>query len=155
MKHSSSRRQFLRGTAVSLSGLTLIPRHVLGGPKHVPPSEKINIAMVGVGGQGRTNARALLQEPEAQIVAVADRAERWSLEPFYYRGEGGRAPVRAEIEKHYTSKKPGFVCAEYEDFRVMLEKERSIDAILCATPDHLHAYVSVLAMRAGKHVFCE
>jgi predicted dehydrogenase len=45
--------------------------------------------------------------------------------------------------------------AAYEDFRVMLEKEKSIDAVLCATPDHLHAYVSILAMRRGKHVYCE
>ena len=53
------------------------------------------------------------------------------------------------------AKTPNFRCAEYEDFRVMLEKEKAVDAVLCATPDHLHAYVSVLAMRAGKHVYCE
>ena len=43
----------------------------------------------------------------------------------------------------------------YEDFRVMLEKEKAIDAVLIATPDHLHAYVSIFAMKAGKHVYCE
>ena len=45
--------------------------------------------------------------------------------------------------------------SEYEDFREMLEKEKSIDAVLCATPDHTHAYVSILSMRAGKHIYCE
>ena len=53
------------------------------------------------------------------------------------------------------TRRPNFRCAEYEDFRVMLEKEPAIDAVLCATPDHLHAYVSLIAMRAGKHMFCE
>jgi predicted dehydrogenase len=43
----------------------------------------------------------------------------------------------------------------YEDFRVMLDKEKAIDAVLIATPDHLHAYVTILAMKAGKHVYCE
>jgi predicted dehydrogenase len=154
-KFTSSRRQFLTKTTLAAGALTLVPRHVLGGPKHVAPSEKVNIAMIGVGGQGRTNARALLQVADAQIIAVADPIERFSLESFYYKGEGGRKPVKAEIEKHYSAKSPSYACAEYEDFRVMLEKEPAIDAILCATPDHLHAYVSVYAMRAGKHVFCE
>ena len=52
-------------------------------------------------------------------------------------------------------KTPNYSCAVYEDFRVMLEKEKAIDAVLIATPDHLHAYVSILAMKAGKHVYCE
>jgi predicted dehydrogenase len=64
-------------------------------------------------------------------------------------------PAIAEVEKHYAASSPNYRCAGYEDFRVMIEKERSLDAILCATPDHLHAYVSVTAMRAGKHVYCE
>ena len=150
----TTRRQFV-GSVAAAAAATLVPRHVLGGPRFVPPSEKVNVALVGAGGQGRTNTRALFQEPDAQVIAVADPAERWNLDAFYYKGDAGRKPVKAEIEKHYGEKTPNFRCAEYEDFRVMLEKEKAIDAVLCATPDHLHAYVSVLAMRSGKHVYCE
>src|SRR5690606_14446125 len=67
----------------------------------------------------------------------------------------GRLPVKAEIEKHYQAQKPDFRCAEYTDFRALLEKEKGIDAVLIATPDHVHAPVAARAMRAGKHVYCE
>jgi predicted dehydrogenase len=150
----TTRRQFL-GAAAAAAAVTIVPRHVLGGPGFVPPSEKVNIAIVGAGGQGRTNARNLFHEPDAQIIAVCDVADVTDLSAFYYGGSGGRKPVRAEIEKHYGGTKPGFRCAEYEDFRVMLDKERAIDAVLCATPDHTHAVVSITAMRQGKHVYCE
>src|SRR5437667_615430 len=151
----TARRQFLGTTAAAAAAFTIVPRHVLGGPKFVSPGEKVNIALVGAGGQGRTNVRNLFPLADAQVIAIADPVESVSLEEFYFKGEAGRKPVKAEIEKHYAEKTPNFRCAEYEDFRVMLEKEKSIDAVLCATPDHLHAYVSVLSMRAGKHVYCE
>jgi predicted dehydrogenase len=151
----TTRRQFLATTGSALAAFTIVPRHVLGGPRFVPPSEKVNIALIGAGGQGRTNVRALFHEADAQIIALADPVDSVSLDRFYFKGLGGRTPVKAEIEEHYAAKTPSFRCNEYEDFRVMLEKEKAIDAVLCATPDHLHAYVSVLAMRAGKHVYCE
>jgi len=121
----------------------------------VAPSDKVNVALVGAGGQGRTNVRALFREADAQVIAVADPLEQYSLDAFYYKGLGGRKPVREEIEKHYAEKTPSFRCAEYEDFRVMLEQEPAIDAVLCGSPDHLHAYISATAVRAGKHVYCE
>jgi predicted dehydrogenase len=115
----------------------------------------VNVAIIGVGGQGRGNTRALLQEGDCQVIAIADPCEEWDLSPYYYGGKAGRGPVKAEIEAKYASRTPGYRCAVYEDFRVMLEKEKAIDAVLIATPDHLHAYISILAMKAGKHVYCE
>ncbi|WP_414662202.1 Gfo/Idh/MocA family protein [Horticoccus sp. 23ND18S-11] len=151
----STRRQFIKTTATAVTAFNLLPRHVLGGPRFVPPSEKVNAAVVGVGGRGLQNMRALLALSDVQVIAVADPAESFSLEDYYYKGRGGRLPAVGEVEKHYAAKTPNYRCAAYEDFRVMLEKEKSIDAVLCATPDHLHAYVSLRAMRAGKHVYCE
>jgi len=135
--------------------LSLVPRHVLGGPRFVPPSEKVNIAIIGCGGQGRTNLRGLFPLDDAQVIAVADPIESMNLDAFYFRGVAGRLPVKADAEKHYGVKTPNHRVADYEDFRVMLEKEKAVDAILCATPDHLHAYVCLTAMRQGKHAYCE
>ncbi len=150
-----SRRRFIQTTTAAVTAFSLVPRHVLGGPRFVAPSEKINIAIVGCGGQGRTNMSALFQQADAQIIAIADPIEFHDLEAFYFKGTAGRLPVKAAIEKNYAAKTPNFKVSDYEDFRVMLEKEKSIDAVLCATPDHQHAYVSVTAMRQGKHVYCE
>ena len=153
-RHPFTRRTFLKTAATAGAVFTIVPRHVLGGPRFVPPSEKVNIALIGAGGMGFANLGRLLQLDDAQIVAVADPAESYSA-PRAATKQGGRKPAKAEVERHTAAKGTNYRCTDYEDFRVMLEKEKSIDAVLCATPDHLHAYVSVLAMRAGKHVYCE
>ncbi|MGE5611739.1 MAG: Gfo/Idh/MocA family protein, partial [Bacillota bacterium] len=153
-KQLLSRREFL-GTAAAAAAVTIVPRHVLGGAKFVAPSEKVNIAIIGVGGQGRTNVRNLFNEAEAQIIAVCDPAEQWDLSPFYYGGLGGRKPVKDEIEKHYSEKTPNYKVAEYTDFRKMFDQAKDVDAVLIATPDHVHAIATITAMKAGKHVYCE
>ncbi len=153
-KQTTGRRRFLATTSAAAAA-TLVPRHVLGGPGFVAPSDKVNVAVIGAGGQGRTNIRALFQEKDCQVIAIADPAEDWDLSAFYFGGRAGRGPVRAEIESTYAATTPNYRCATYEDFRVMLEKEKAIDAVLIATPDHLHAYAAILAMKAGKHVYCE
>jgi predicted dehydrogenase len=151
----TTRRGFLGATAAAAAGFTIVPRHVLGGPGHVAPSDKVNVALVGAGGRGRENVRELFKLADVQVIAVADPAERWDLGSFYYKNDAGRAPVCTEVEKHYAEKSPKARCAGYDDFREMLDKEKSIDAVLCATPDHLHAYVTLRALRAGRHVYCE
>jgi predicted dehydrogenase len=150
-----TRRKFLARTAATVTGISLVPRHVLGGPRFVPPSEKVHVALIGCGGQGQTNVRALFQEPDVQVIAVADPIEFQDLHAYYYQSNAGRLPLKEEIQKYYSEKNPNCSVADYEDFRVMLEREKAIDAVLCATPDHLHAYVSIAAMRQGKHVYCE
>lgn len=149
------RRHFIKATAATAAAFSFLPRHVLGAPRFVPPGEKVNVAIIGTGGQGRSDMRQLLKLEDVRIVAIADPAESFSLDDFYYKGVAGRLPVKKEIEAHYQKTDPAFRCADYVDFREMLEKEKSIDAVLIATPDHLHAYISVVAMRAGKHVYCQ
>src|SRR5437868_10564329 len=104
----SSRRDFLKAGVAAASVFTIVPRHVLGGRGFVPPSDKVNVALIGAGGQGRTNVRELFKLADAQVIAVADPAESFSLARFYYKGMGGRAPVKDEIEKHYAAKTPNF-----------------------------------------------
>ena len=150
-----SRRQFVATAAASAVAVTIVPRHVLGGPRFVAPSDKVNVGVIGVGGQGLHNTRALLHEKDCQVIAIADPAEEWDMSRSYHGGMAGRGPTRAEIEKAYAEKTPNYRCGVYEDFRVMLEKEKAIDAVLIATPDHLHAYITIWSMKAGKHVYCE
>ena len=107
-KSGLSRRTFVCGATTAIAGFTIVPRYVLGGAGFVPPSEKVNLAIVGCGGQGRTNVRALFQEADAQIIAVADPIESQNLDAFYYKGAAGRLPVKAEIEKHFSAKTPNY-----------------------------------------------
>lgn len=153
----TSRRHFIKSATAAVAGFNIVPRHVLGGPGFVPPSEKVNVALVGCGGQGHSNLKNLFQLDDVQLISVADPAESYDpkLSHAYYKSMAGRLPTKEMIEKHYAEKTPNHRCSAYEDFRVMLEKEKDLDAVLCATPDHTHAFVSVHSMRAGKHVYCE
>ncbi len=151
----TSRRGFLGNVAAGVTLFHIVPRHVLGGSRYVTPSETVNVALVGAGGRGTENARELMKLDDVQITTIVDPAEHWDLSGFYYRGTAGRKPARAAFEKHYSQKRSNYQCAEYADFREMLDKAGDVDAVLCATPDHAHATVSLAAMRAGKHVYCE
>src|SRR5579862_8701940 len=117
-KTGLTRRKFISTTAVAAAGFSLVPRHVLGGPKFVAPSEKINLAIIGCGGQGQTNVRNLFQQADVQIIAVADPIEVQDLHAFYYNSQSGRLPLLDEIQKHYSEKTPNCKVADYEDFRV-------------------------------------
>jgi len=121
------------GAAASAGAFTLVPRHVLGGPAHVPPSERLNIAGIGVGGRGQSNIQALSDEKQ-NIVAMCD--VDWAHASGIFR----RFPN----------------AKRYKDFRQMLDDEdKNIDAVVISTADHAHAVASIMAMKRGKHVYCE
>ncbi len=148
------RRHVIKASAM-LGLFHIVPRHVLGGPGYVAPSDMLNVALVGAGGRGRQVLKGMLAEPDVRFTAVADPAHSFSTQDFYYKDVGGREPTQALIEGHYGATTPGFRCATYENFEDMLAAEPNLDAVVCATPDHLHAYVSVKCLQAGKHVYCE
>jgi len=125
-----SRRRFV-GHAAAMAAFTVVPRHVLGGPRHVAPSEKLNIAGIGVGGRGGDDLRGVESE---RIVALCD--VDWQNAAGAFR----RYPD----------------ARRYRDFREMLDKEGDgIDAVVIATPDHVHAVASMAAIKKGRHVYCE
>lgn len=149
------RRTAIKTAIAAVSAFHIVPRHVLGGPNHVAPSETIRLALIGAGGRGRQVLRGMMNETDVQVVAVADPAKSFSLQDFYYRDVGGRVPTQELIEQKYRPEDAGFRCAGYEDFEEMLDTEKDLDAVICGTPDHLHAYVSATCLKAGKHVYCE
>jgi len=117
----------------ALKNVTIVPRHVLGGPGQVPPSDRLNFAGVGIGDQGRSVLGNFSKEQQ-NIVALCDVDWKFAARTF----------------KRFPK------AARYRDYRVMLEKEaKNIDAVIVATPDHMHAPISLAAMRVGKHVYCE
>ena len=129
-----SRRGFLvaAGGAATWS-FTVVPRHVLGGPEHLPPSERVRVAGIGAGGMGggdiATHARN-----GADIVALCDVDDQRAAGSF------------AAFPK----------AARYKDFRRMFDAEaKRIDAVTVGTPDHIHAVATAAAIRAGKHVYCQ
>ena len=152
-----TRRCFLQATA-SLAAASVVPRWVLGGPGRIPPSEQLNVAIIGTGGQGITNLKELLKHPDVNISAICNVAEFWDNSQLYYRHNGGRGPAKKVIEEHNRQNVNGrrHDGAVYVDYRIMLERARNdINAVLVAAPNHVHAVASMAAIRAGKGVYCE
>ncbi len=127
------RRSFLKKTAVAAAGITIVPSHVLGGI-HVPPSDTVYMAGIGVGGRGLGVLKGLRNTGQVKFVALADVSDKRGAEAF------GLEPK----------------AKTYRDFRKIYENHLGeLDAIFCATPDHTHAVTSLPFMRAGKHAFVE
>jgi predicted dehydrogenase len=129
---SLTRRHFLRAAGTAVTAFTIVPRHVLAASGQTSPNEKLNIAGIGVGGQGAGDINAVAGGNN--IVAVADVDSRQAGNTF---------------NKFPDAK-------QYRDFRKMFdEMEKSIDAVVVATPDHCHAVAAMAAIKRRKHVYCE
>ncbi len=140
------RRSFLKGSALAAAGLSVVPRHVLGGPGYQAPSDTLNIAGIGVGGRATSNMGALTDE---NIVAICDVDFNHVSESL--RDDDGN------VMEQYTDLHEAYEQAErYHDFRVMLDEVGDdIDAVVISTPDHIHAVAAKRAMEMGKHVYVE
>ncbi len=127
--HGFSRRKFITTTAAAVSAFSIVPRHVIGAGE-TPPSERLNIAGIGVGGMGANNLENLKGQ---SVVALCDVDHDYAAPTF----------------KKYPQARV------WTDYREMLEKQKDIDAVLIATPDHTHAVIAMAAIRAGKHVYLQ
>ncbi len=122
-----SRRRFVSNSTMAAFSFHYIPSRLLGKDA---PSNKLNIACVGIGGMGASNLQACKSE---NIAALCDVDSQYAEKIF----------------ARYPDAKV------YKDYRLMLEKEKDLDAIIVATPDHTHAVITMAALEAGKHVYCQ
>src|ERR1700746_3355357 len=175
-KKAMTRREFVKEAAFAGAGLTIVPRHVLG--KGVtPPSDLLNIAAVGVGGRGRTN---LINLASQNIVAMCD-VDWGYAEKGFAQLDNAIAGLSTRIAAPDPEQQPGKPlivfdreqakarlagmqrlkdvhlpkAKRYNDYRGMLEKQKEIEGVLIATPDHMHAPIALAAMELGKHVYVQ
>ncbi len=172
-----NRRKFLESAAASAAAFTIVPRHVLGGPGYVAPSDKVTLAHIGFGTESIREIGGILASPDVQVVAVCDVEKdgvnyvEWGKnqlrddirrlleKPDWREGinhvPGGR-DVGKEIVETYYAKKRGTEafkgCATYVDFRELLDKEKDVNAVKVMTPDHTHAPICIAAMKKGMSV---
>lgn len=139
---NTTRRHFLKATgsaALAAAFPTIIPASALGRGGAIAPSERIVMGGIGMGGRGTGDLRVLLGRPDVQVVAVCD-AEAKRM-----------ARAKGLVDGTLKNKD----CAAYPDMRELLSDRPDIDAVLIATGDRWHAAAAVMAMRAGKDVYCE
>ncbi len=131
--NQNSRRNFIKNSTLTAAGFYIVPRHVLGRG-FVAPSDKLNIAGIGVGGKGEGDLAEFANSPKANIVALCDVDDRQAV----------------NSKKRFPNRK------YYKDYREMLDKEsKNIDAVSVSTPDHTHAVAALAAMKMGKHVYVQ
>lgn len=128
-KNSTSRRDFVRKSIVAAAGISIIPRHVMGGPSFIAPSDQLTKAVIGVGGMGQGH----LTYEGTKLLAICDADANHLAN---------------------TLKKVGSGVTGYRDFREVLQRP-DVDIIHIATPPHWHALMSIMAAEAGKDVWCE
>ena len=139
------RRNLMKGLAAAIVVPTIIPSSALGKGNTPPPSERVTLGHIGVGGRGSGVMGVFLNISKAQIVAVSD----------CYQSRCDRAADR--VNKHYAKLRPdaqGNGCAAYQDFQELLARD-DIDGVVIATPDHWHVPLAICAIESGKDVYVE
>ncbi|CAH0244890.1 Inositol 2-dehydrogenase/D-chiro-inositol 3-dehydrogenase [Pedobacter sp. Bi27] len=133
-KNTSNRRDFIKTTAIAAAAFMIVPRHVLGGPGYLAPSDRLLVAGIGVGGKGQSDLSMFYKSGKADIAFLCDVDDRRAANS-----------VKAFPKAKY-----------YKDWREMLDKEhKNFDAVSVSTPDHNHAIQALAAMQLGKHVYVQ
>lgn len=136
-----NRRDFISKTALGAAAVTILPRHVLGGPGFLAPSDRLNLGFIGVGKQMYGLLNQFMKIPEAMVIAAAD-VDSSKLNNFI----GQANKLNASKAAHQVQ---GF--GQYRDLLAI----KDIDAVIIASPDHWHAMHVVDAAKAGKDIYCE
>ena len=146
-----TRRRFLASTTGAAVSAMIVPRHVLGGTGYNAPSDTINFALIGCGGQGKSDTIELITGGQ-NLVALVDVDFGFVDREVASRTKGNDGKPNEpmlKLQEAYNKAK------RYADFRKMLEQQKDIDAVLVATPDHTHAVIAKAAMEMGKHAYVE
>lgn len=153
-----SRRTFARAAMAATIAPVIIPSRARGNEVVPPPSERINVGVIGLGGLGMGHVGRFLQAGGTQVVAVCDvQAIHYRDQEWEKRSPCGRDAAKAVVEDFYGEqmRRGAYAgCDAYSDFRELCARE-DIDAVVVATPDHWHALICLEALRNGKDVYCE
>ena len=131
-----SRRRFIKQSALVGGAAAFALRRPLGSlaESKLPPSERINLGFIGLGGMGRNHLQSFSEQPDVHVAGLCD-VDRRHLDL-----------AKQKLQRDEV--------ATYGDFRELLA-DSQIDAVVIATPDHWHGLTSIAAARAGKDVYCE
>jgi len=133
-----TRRRFLADSTKAAATIAVAPALIAkaeapGERRKLSPNDKLNIAFIGVTGRGADNIHEITGAEDVNVAALCDVSEA------NLNSAGGKFPD----------------AKRYRDYRKLIETEKSLDAVVVSTPDHNHAAATMLALKAGKHVYCE
>ena len=178
-----TRREFITNAVTATAGVMIVPRHVLGRGFQAP-SDLVNVAMVGINGMGAVNAQAVMSQNmvaicDCDLDLLDGKLAEWTKRAQSPPAQRPAAPEAASAFKSHGPSKAQLAANErwpdqdaranltrfveqqlprlqkYQDYREMLEKQKDLDAVMIATPDHMHAVIASNAMDAGKHVYVQ
>ena len=132
-KKNTSRRAFIKKGTIA-SSIMILPRHVLGGSGYLSPSDRLNLASIGSGGKGASDISNASVKGREYVSALCD---------VDFSGSASKTAKKFPKAKKYA------------DYRIMLDKEKNIDAVTISTPDHVHGPAAVYAMERGIHVYVQ
>jgi predicted dehydrogenase len=167
MRSSKTRRDFLKSSAAATAAFTLLPSGAHARPRRISANDRVNVATIGCGGMGRANMHALAG---MNLVAMCD--VDWAyvdtrfadipkqMENAQKRAQDAADPVQRERALQQVKDWQALQAQipkskRFTDYREMLDKQKNIEAVVIAGPDHTHAIQALAAMDLGKHVYVQ